>query len=114
MPKNYSRTSRVGDLMHRIIARLIVEELKDPRVGMVTLSEVSVSPDLRHAKVFITILPDSKIQETLKVLNEASGFFRSHLAKLLTMRIVPRLHFIYDESEVRGRRMANILDAIGK
>jgi len=111
MPKNFSRTQRIADLIHRIIAKLIREEFKDPRVGMVTVSEVTVSPDLKHAKIYVTVLEDPKTAQTLKILNEASGFFRSRLASDLQLRVIPKPHFIFDDSVVRGTRIASLLES---
>jgi ribosome-binding factor A len=112
MPKNFSRTSRVGDHIHRILANIIAQEFKDPRAGMITLSQVNISPDLRQAKVFITVLPEEKILETVNILNQAAGFFRSRLAKQLALRVVPRLQFVYDELQIKGLRMGTLLAKI--
>jgi ribosome-binding factor A len=111
MPKSFSRTTRVAEVSQRIIARAIREEFKDPRVGLITISSVVISPDLRHAKVYVTILPEEKIEETLKILNAASGFFRSKLAEQLSLRVVPKPHFVYDDSVIRGNRIVALLDA---
>ena len=111
MPKNYSRTDKVGDLVHRIMARIIREEFKDPRIGMVTVVDVKVSPDLRHAKVYVTVLELEKVEKTLLVLNEASGFFRSQLAKVLDLRIIPKPVFIFDDSVIRGNHIASLIES---
>lgn len=109
MPKTHDRMHRISELIHRHIARILTEEFKDPRVGMVTVASVEVSRDLAHAKIYITILDESKITETLKVLNGASGFFRAQLSKLLDLRIVPKPRFIFDESVIKGNRISNLL-----
>ena len=111
MPKNFSRTDRVGDLVHRILARVIREVFKDPRIGMVTVAEVKVSPDLRHAKVYVTVLEPEKVEKTLLVLNEAAGFFRSQLANALDLRVIPKPVFIFDDSVIRGNRIASLIDS---
>ncbi len=103
---------RVGDLMHRSIAKLLREEFKDPRIGMVTINSVEVSRDLAHAKVYITVLQESKIKETIDILNEASGFFRGHLARSLNLRVVPKPRFIFDESVLRGSHMESLLASV--
>jgi ribosome-binding factor A len=100
--------------MHRTIARILNEEFKDPRIGMVTVTSVEVSRDLSYAKVFVTVFEEAKVEETLKVLNQAAGFFRAQLAKSMHLRVVPRPHFIFDESVVRGSRMASLLASIPK
>lgn len=106
------RMQRVGDLMHRSIAKLLREEFKDPRIGMVTISSVEVSRDMAHAKVYITVLQESKIKETIDILNDASGFFRGHLARALNLRVVPRPRFIFDESVLRGSHMESLLASV--
>jgi len=109
--KSFSRASRVGDVIHRIFARLIRTEFKDPRVGMITVSSVQVSPDLKHAKIYVTVLEAEKVAETLKILNGASGFFRGHLASDLQLRVIPKPFFVYDDSVVRGNRISAILES---
>lgn len=106
------RMQRVSDLMHRSIAKLLREEFKDPRIGMVTISSVEVSRDLAHAKVYITVLQESKIKETIDILNEASGFFRGHLARTLNLRLVPKPRFIFDESVMRGSHIESLLASV--
>jgi ribosome-binding factor A len=111
MPKNFSRLSRINDLIHRITARLIREEFKDPRVGMITVSGVDVSADLKQAKIYVTVLEELKVEKSLKVLNEASGFFRSRFASHLKLRIIPKPHFIFDDSVIRGTRINSLLES---
>lgn len=111
--KGYDRMDRIADLMHRSIAKLLREEFNDPRIGWVTVACVEVSRDLRHAKVFITIYEDTKVNETLKILNGASGFFRSQLARLMHLRVVPQPRFIFDESVLQGARIESLLDKTG-
>ena len=110
MPRSFNRTERVADLIHRNLARLIQQEFKDPRIGMVTISSVQISADLKHAKIYVTVLEEDKREETLKVLNEASGFFRRSLASMVQMRVVPKPLFVFDESVIRGNRINSILE----
>lgn len=110
-PRTFSRASRVADVIHRRLAYLIHQEFKDPRMGMATISSVSVSADLKHAKVYITVLEDKKIAETLKLLNEANGFFRSELAHTMQLRSIPTLQFFFDDSVIRGNRIQTILES---
>jgi len=105
LSKGYSRTDRIADSIHRSVARVLCETLKDPRVPRVTVSSVEVSRDLQHAKVFITLPEASKVDETLKLLNRAAGFFRSHLADAMHLRIVPKVRFVFDESVARAARI---------
>lgn len=111
MPKNFSRAARVADLIHRLLAGIIQNDFKDPRVGMITVSSVEVTPDLKHAKIYVTVLEAEKVVETLKILNAASGFFRSTLAKELKLRVVPQPFFIFDDSVIRGNRISSILES---
>jgi ribosome-binding factor A len=108
--RSFNRSDRVADVIHRALAGLVRDKFKeDPRVGMVTISAVKVSPDLKYAKVFVTILEDAKTTESLLLLNQAAGFFRSHLARSLNLRVAPTVAFTLDESEVRARRIYTLL-----
>jgi len=111
MAKNPTRLGRIADQIQKDLAELIRTEVKDPRVGMITLTGVEISSDHHHAKVFFTTLggPES-IAKAADGLAHASGFLRSHLAKGLKLRIVPELHFIYDESVERGIRLSRLID----
>ena len=114
MAQEYSRTQRVADQIQRELAALIQREVKDPRVGMATVSAVEVSRDLSHAKVFVTILNGAEdtheITESVKALNNASGFLRSQLGQRMKLRIVPTLRFHYDDSLSRGNYLSNLID----
>ncbi|MCO4836647.1 MAG: 30S ribosome-binding factor RbfA [Oceanospirillaceae bacterium] len=114
MAQEYSRTQRVADQIQRELASLIQREVKDPRVGMATVSAVEVSRDLSHAKVFVTIFNGSEdeqeIVESIKALNSAAGFLRSQLGQRMKLRIVPTLRFHYDDSLSRGNYLSNLID----
>lgn len=111
MPKNPSRLARISDQIQRDLANLIRGDVKDPRIGMVTLTGVEVSNDYRHAKVFFTILGDAAIAaRAQRGLEKASGYLRSQLAKGLGLRVVPELHFVHDESVERGARLSRLID----
>ena len=103
---------RVADQIQRDLAELIAFELKDPRVGMVTLTEVQVTPDYAHAKIFFTTLVDDKeaIRNTIAGLSAASGFLRNQLGRRLTIHTLPELHFVHDTSTVRGIEMSKLID----
>lgn len=104
-----TRTSRIADQIQRELAELIRLEVRDPRVGLVTITGVELSRDQSHAKVFFTVLgapPD----DALAGLSRAAGFLRSELAHRLTTRKVPELHFAYDESVERGVRLSRLID----
>ena len=114
MAQEYSRTQRVADQIQRELAALIQREVKDPRVGMATVSAVEVSRELSHAKVFVTILngdeDQQEITESVKALNNASGFLRSQLGQRMKLRIVPTLRFHFDDSLSRGNYLSNLID----
>lgn len=116
MAKNTSRAGRIADQIQRELAELIRGELKDPRVGLVTITDVEVSADYHHARVFVTtLMGDDAIESAMDGLNRASGFLRSRLAASLRTRTVPELHFEYDESVERGTRLSRLIDeAVGK
>lgn len=113
MPKEFSRTRRVGEQIQRELAQLIRDELKDPRVDMVTVNAVDVSRDFSHAKAYVTVMREERRQETLEALNRAAGFLRHELGQRMRIRTVPQLHFHYDESVSRGSRLSALIhDAI--
>jgi len=111
MPTENPRVRRVGEQLKRELARLIHDELQDPRLGMVTVSAVRVSRDLAHAKVYVTVLgPDAAQADSLRVLNHAAGFLRHLLGQCLVLRSVPQLRFVYDESVERGRHLTELIE----
>ncbi|QBQ55014.1 30S ribosome-binding factor RbfA [Nitrosococcus wardiae] len=111
MSQEFSRTRRIGELLQRELAQLIQKELKDPRVKLVTVSHVGVSPDLRQAKVYVTFLGGEKnIQQQLAVLNKAAGFLQHGLSQRVELRVIPRLRFVYDDSIERGRHLSALID----
>ncbi|HFD87875.1 MAG TPA: 30S ribosome-binding factor RbfA [Gammaproteobacteria bacterium] len=110
MPKDYSRALRLAEQIHRDLSVLISREVKDPRVGMVTIGDVEVSSDLSHAKVYYTLLGGlGDPEETQLGLEKASGFLRSRLGKALRVRFTPELHFIHDETEERGQALEALI-----
>ena len=115
MPRDFSRTLRVAEQIQRELADLIRLEVKDPRVGMVTLTDVEVTSDFAHAKVFFTTFGDgSQIAEATAGLGHAAGFLRHELGHRIKLRSIPQLHFIYDESIERGMRLSQLIDqAVG-
>ena len=99
-----NRSFKVSDQIQRDLAELIARELKDPRVGMVTIQAVEVTPDYAHAKVFFSVLVGDP-QETQEALNQASGFLRNGLFKRLHIHTVPTLHFQFDRTTERAADM---------
>ena len=108
MPK-YKR-QRVNDSVMQEVS-MIVREVKDPRVGMITVTGAAVSGDLKYAKIYFSAL-DADVKETLKGLKSASGFIRSQLAQRLNLRATPELTFIYDDSVSHGAQIASILSSL--
>ncbi|HYC35481.1 MAG TPA: 30S ribosome-binding factor RbfA [Usitatibacter sp.] len=109
MPVTAARSARIADQIQRELAEVVRMEVRDPRVGLVTLTGVELSRDQSHAKVFFTVL-GADAEEALEGLQRASGFLRSELAHRLTIRKVPELHFAYDESVERGMRLSRLID----
>ncbi len=89
---------------------LIQREVKDPRIGMVTINEAKVSRDLAYSDIYFTVLPAENTQAVEEVLNQASGFLRSQLAKTLSTRTTPRLRFHYDDTIENGDRLSRAID----
>jgi ribosome-binding factor A len=117
MAKDYSRAQRIGDQIQRELAQLIRLEVKDPRLsGLVTITAVEVSRDVSYARVFITVMgaepgtDEGGIEQSLKVLNDASGFLRMQLGKAMKLRSVPQLRFQYDQSVVRGAQLSALIE----
>jgi ribosome-binding factor A len=112
MPRDFPRSRRIADQIQRELSDIIRLELKDPRVGMITLIDVEVSPDQSHARVYFTSLGDaSTVEESTRGLQHAAGFLRSELAHRMKLRVVPQLQFKFDESVERGMRLSNLIDA---
>jgi ribosome-binding factor A len=112
MAKEYARTQRVADYLQRELAKLIQHEVRDPRVGMVSITGVDVSRDLGHARVYCTVMGSDSgddAQESIEALNKASGYLRSLLSRDSTMRTVPQLRFYFDASVGRGRDMEKLI-----
>ena len=113
MPAEFNRAQRLGEQIKRDLALLIQRELKDPRIGMVTVNFVELSKDLSYADVNVTVLVpgdvDEKIVESLAILNEASVFLRTELGRGLRVRKVPHLRFHYDDSLKRGARINELI-----
>ena len=108
----YKRSVRVADLLRHEIADIILQKLKDPRLGFVTITGVDLSSDLRIGKVYFTVLEDKKIDETLQILASSKGFIRRELAERVQLKFIPDLVFKKDESILYGRKIDKILDEI--
>jgi len=108
MVKEFSRSHRVAEQIKRELADLLQFEVKDPRVSQITVTEVEVTGDLAHAKVFFSAMANPP--ELLSGLQKASGFLRSALSQRMLLRSVPQLHFVYDASIENGMRMSRLID----
>ena len=111
MPREFNRSERVAGSLRRELARLIQMELKDPEVGFIGLSDVEVTRDLAHAKVFVTVFETDKAASSLEALKRAAGFLRSRLSQEMRIRSVPELHFHHDASVETGQRMDSLIEA---
>ncbi len=107
-----NRAARVGEEILRALGRIIREELRDPRIGFVTITAVKVSADLRHARVFATALGVEVGDPSIETLNHSAAFLRRSLARDLGLRFTPSLRFVLDESVDRGRRLEGLFDQI--
>jgi ribosome-binding factor A len=107
-----ARGLRVADQIQRDLAEILASGLKDPRIGMITITEVQITPDYAHAKVFFTMFKDDKesVKNTIAGLGAASGFIRNQLGKRLHIHTLPMLHFVHDTSTSRGMEMSLLID----
>lgn len=111
MAKEFGRADRVAQQIQREIAVILQREVKDPRVGMVTVSDVELTRDLQHAKIFVTFFLNEvdDIEAGVKVLNDASGYIRILMGKAMKLRVVPEIRFVYDKTLVEGMRISNLI-----
>ncbi|MFT6733432.1 MAG: ribosome-binding factor A [Polaribacter sp.] len=113
MAREFKRTDRVAEQLQRELAQIIQQEIKDPRLGMVTVCKVQLSRDLHYATVYVTFLgiEESKLAtlDAVTLLNEASSFIRSSLGKRMRMRAIPHVKFLFDESISRGRDLSSLI-----
>ncbi|MBA2491258.1 MAG: 30S ribosome-binding factor RbfA [Gammaproteobacteria bacterium] len=111
MPREYPRTVRVGEQIHRELAHLVTVAVKDPEVGMVTILDADVSRDFAHAKVYFSVLgDDASVRASASGLNRAAGFLRRELGRRLRLRTVPQLRFVYDDTQRKGARIDALID----
>ena len=110
MPYDYSRTDRIGEQIKRELAMLIRNEIKDPRVSMVSILDVSVTKDLAQAKVYFDALNQDEHKACQEGLNSAAGFFLFFLGRAIKLRSTPSLQFIYDDTEQRANDLSAMID----
>ena len=111
MPREFNRSERVAGTLRRELAQLIQKEVKDPEVGFVGLSDVEVSRDISHAKIFVTVFEADKAVASIKALNKAAGYLRKRLGQEMRIRSVPELHFEHDASVETGLQMDSLIQA---
>lgn len=118
MAQEFSRTSRIGEVIMRELAQMIQQEVSDPRVGMVTVSHVDVTSDLKYAKVYVTRLngveSDQDVDECIAGLTNAAGFLKRGIAKRVEIRTIPELRFYYDKSLEHGFHMDELIAKANK
>jgi ribosome-binding factor A len=114
MGRGGARGRRVGEQLRRELAELLQRELRDPRVGRVTLTGVDMSPDYAHASVYFTCLDPALAPQAAAGLARAAGFLRAQLARRIRLHVTPELHFRHDESVERGERLSRLIDAAAK
>ncbi len=112
MAREFTRSQRVADYLQRELSTLIQREVRDPRVGMISVTGVDVSRDIGYAKIYYTVMGadgGEEAKESTEVLNKAAGFLRSQLSRDSNMRSVPQLRFYFDNSVGRGRYMEDLI-----
>jgi ribosome-binding factor A len=114
MPKEYSRTQRLGEQIRRELSVLVQNEINDPGMGMVSFTAVKLSRDLSHATIYCMVMNQDEKKDTLQALQRAAGFLRKKLAAEIHARIVPALKFVYDESLERGIQLTALINAARK
>lgn len=113
MSKQFSRSRRVADMIQRELAVILQKELVGSEFGLVTISTVDLSPDLKNAKIFVTSLGDDiDMTKLIAMLNDMSGHYRHVLSKVLTIRVTPKLKFEFDVSIQRGRHLSALIDSL--
>ena len=117
MAKDYSRTQRLGEQIKRDLAKMLQFQVKDPRLGIVTLNAIKVAPDLGYADIYFTVMKpgmveadDATVKETEAVLKDMAGFLRTELSQVMTTRITPYLRFHYDIVLERGHKLTNLIN----
>jgi ribosome-binding factor A len=109
------RMRRIDEAVRAVLSEAIAKDLKDPRVGFVTVTSVKTSPDLRHARVYVSVLGDEPERESsLEGLRSAHGYLQGEIARQLTLKHTPALTFEYDGSIDRGMRISELLDTTAR
>ena len=107
------RVNRVAEQMKKELGEIILQKVKDPRIGFITVTDVEVTGDLQNATIFISVLGDESEKEaTLKGLNKAKGFIRTEIGKRMRLRVTPEIEFEFDESIAYGNRIQTLLTQV--
>ena len=114
MAKEFSRTRRIAQQLQQELAQVLQRDMKDPRIGFVTVNDVDVSRDLSYAKVYVTFFEEDVklVEKKVEALDAAAGYIRSLVAGRMKLRVMPELRFIYDSSLVEGMRMSNLVSRV--
>lgn len=113
--RTYKRQDQLGELIGQELSELIRTRMKDPRLGFASITDVNLSADLRHAKVFVSVMGEAQEQrDSLKALDHANGFLRHELAQRLTVRYVPEIEFRLDDSIARGSRVLDLINQVSR
>ena len=111
MPRDFRRSDRVAGSLRRELAKILQMEVKDPEVGFIGLSDVEVTRDLAHARVFVTVFEHEKADSSIRALNRKAPYLRSLLGQAMRIRSVPELHFHHDASVETGRHMDELIES---
>lgn len=114
MAREFGRTRRIGQQLQQELAQVLQRDIKDPRIGMVTVNDVEVSRDLSYAKVFVTFFEDQPelLKQKLAALEVAAPYVRTLVAGRMKLRVMPELRFVYDSSLAEGMRMSNLVSQV--
>jgi ribosome-binding factor A len=111
--KNSNRLERIDEEIKRELSHIITYEVSNSNVtGMVSVTKVHITPDLKYAKVYVSMLGSKSVEKTLEGLKSSSGFMRTKLAQTLNLRVTPELSFVYDDSAEKGEKIDRILNQI--
>src|ERR671935_3297653 len=104
------RMRRVDEAMRQVLGDVLAQDLKDPRVGFVTVTDVKTSPDLRHARVYVSVLGDADaVAASLEGLESAHGFLQGRVGSELRLKNTPALHFVHDDTAARAQRLEQLM-----
>lgn len=112
MPKDFPRSDRLASQIQRELSVLIRNELKDPRLHQPSILDVEVTRDLSLARIYFSVLDPGQGEESMRALNHAAGFLQRELGKVIKARTTPRLTFIFDDTDIRGRNMDELIDSV--